>query len=167
MTKLDTKRIILVVMAIGVIFFLLGCGETRSNRWSVTKEIKAGTAGGWLIIEPPAAARDITLIYNIDTNEIWEFFRIDGKDGMNLPHGCVEIADTDAKFPRQPRRHVVFPISGWPEGLTHGSKSRIEGIRLFRCPEEPPYPAWKGPNYYHLAIDKGSSRVYAWNNDGG
>lgn len=141
MRKMDTKRIILGVMAIGVLFFLLGCAETRSNHWSATKEITAGTAGGWLIIEPPPTARDITLIYNIDTNEIWEFFRIDELDAMNLPHGCVEVGNTDVRFPRQPRRYAFFPIPGWPESLTHGSKSRIEGIRLFRCPEEPPYPA--------------------------
>src|SRR6266498_5934645 len=94
-----------------------------------------------------------------------EFFRIDEVGAMNLSHGCVEVGSTDVRFPRQPKRHILFPIPGWPETLTYGSKSRIEGIRLFRCPEEPPYAAWKGPNYYHLAIDKGNSKVYAWNND--
>lgn len=164
---MHTKRIILGAIVCGLLLFSSGCGETRSRHWSTAKEIERGSVGEWLILNPPPKARDITLIYNIDSNEIWEFFKVDGFDIENLPDGCNEARDTKVSVPRQPKRRVLFSILGWPERLTDNNKNRIEGIRLFRCPQNPPYPAWKGPNYYYIAIDKDSSNVFAWNNDGG
>jgi len=167
MRKMQTKGMILAVIACGILLFFSGCGETRSHHWSNAKEIERGTVGEWLILEPPPKARNINLIYKIDSNEIWEFFTVDGFDIGNLPDGCEESRGTEISLPRQPKRHVFFSIPEWPEHLTDNNKSKIEGIRLFRCPQPLPYPSWKGPNYYYIAIDKDSSNVFAWNNDGG
>lgn len=164
---MDTKKIVLRAIVFAMLLSSLGCGETQSRHWSTAKEIERGTVGEWLIVDPPPKARDITLIYKIDSNEIWEFFKVDGFDIKSLPDGCEEARDTEVSLPRQPKRHVLFSIPGWPERLTDKNKSRIEGVRLFRCSQKPPYPAWKGPNYYYLSIDKDSSSVFAWNNDGG
>ena len=167
MIKKYTKRIVFAAIIFGIMLSSSGCGETRSRHWSTAKEIERGAVGEWLIVDPPPKAWDISLIYNIDTNEIWEFFKVDGFDIESLPYGCEEALKTEVSLPKQPKRHVFFSIPGWPEHLTDKNKNRIEGIRVFRCSQNPPYPAWKGPNYYYIAIDKDGSNVFAWNNDGG
>ncbi len=160
------KKKIIGAVASGILLSSLGCGEMRTHHWSNTKEIKGGVNGGWLIVEPPPSARDITLIYKIDTSEVWEFFQIDESDMKHVTNGCEEIAYTDVSFPRVPKKHLFFAIPGWPEGLSNKSRTKIEGVKLFRCTQPPPYQAWQGPNYYYLAIDKNTSKVFAWNNDG-
>jgi hypothetical protein len=161
------KIIILLSIIFTLIFFCAGCGETQSHHWSTTNEIEKAAVGGWLIVDPPPIARDINLIYNIDTNEIWEFFQVDSFEIESIISGCEEVQETEVNFPRQHKRHGLFVIPGWPEYLTDRNNNRIEGLRIFRCSHDPPYPAWHGPNYYYLTIDKNSSKVFAWNHDGG
>lgn len=160
------KILILLSIIFAMIFFCAGCGETRSVHWSTTNEIEKEAVGDWLILLPPPTARDINLIYNIDTNEIWEFFQADSFEIESIILGCEEVQETEVSFPRQPKRHVLFVIPGWPEYLTYQNKNKIEGLRIFRCSQDPPYPAWHGQNYYYLAIEINSSKVFAWNRIG-
>jgi hypothetical protein len=122
------KIIILLSIIFTLIFFCAGCGETQSHHWSTTNEIEKAAVGGWLIVDPPPIARDINLIYNIDTNEIWEFFQVDSFEIESIISGCEEVQETEVSFPRQPKRHLLFVIPGWPEYLTYRNNNRIEGL---------------------------------------
>lgn len=162
-------RIVTFLAAIGLVGILLvlflKSGETRIQYWTTSKDINPG---GWLLLTPPKSAQDITLIYDIDTNEIWEIFRTDEADIKSIAADCEEVSLTGLSLPRQPKKYLFLTIPEWPNYLTINSTAKIiDGLKMLRCTQAPPYPAWQGPNYYFVAIDVANSKVLAWNNDGG
>ena len=151
---------------IAIIVVLSGCGETRMKHWHSAKELRDSSEERLPLTGLPLSSKNITFIWNIDTNEAWEFYETLPEEVKTVTKDCHKVVGEVVDLPRQPRRHVFFTISGWPEHLT-ANGSAFNEYTIFRCDEPPPYQAWKGPNYYWIAINGSKDKVFAWNNDGG
>ncbi len=67
----------------------------------------------------PPSATSIREVHNIDTNEVWLFFRLDSADIPTIINSCKKILGRDVLFPRK------SPGNWWPYALTqHPEDSR-------------------------------------------
>lgn len=152
--------------SIAIIVMLSGCGETKMRHWHSAKEQRDSSEERLTVTGLPPSSKNITFIWNIDTNEAWEFYETLPEEVQAVTKDCRKVVGEVLDFPRQPLRHGFISISGWPEQLTK-NRSAFKEYDIYRCDEPPPYQAWKGPNYYWIAVDRSKNQVFAWNNDGG
>lgn len=114
---------------------ILGCErmevvETTYPNFESAVNAKAMGDGKWVPGFLPPSATSIREVHNIDTNEVWLFFRLDSDDIPAMITFCKKIIERDVVFPRQ------SPGNWWPHALTQHPEDpqKIESIYdYYRC----------------------------------
>ncbi len=84
---------------------LTNCKRMESNEnYYVDYEaaMKAGEISrGWIPDYMPKSSKEIRLKYNIDTNQVWLFFRLNSSDVGLLLQSCEESTQNEIKYPHE------------------------------------------------------------------
>lgn len=147
MTKL--RAISLVTVAL----LFLGCErmetvETVYPNFEAAVKAKAIGNGRWLPDFLPPSAASIREVHNLDTNEVWLFFRSNSADLPTVVSLCKKVAGREVTYPRK------SPGSWWPQTLTkrhEDSQQAVNAYEYYQCKERKV-----------MVIDRGKSEVYFW-----
>ena len=147
MTKL--RAISLVTVAL----LFLGCErmetvETVYPNFEAAAKAKAIGNGRWIPGFLPPSAADIREVHNLDTNEVWLFFRSNSTDLPAVVSLCKKVAGREVVYPRK------SPGSWWPQMLIkrhEDSQQVVNAYEYYQCKEGKV-----------MAIDRSKSEVYFW-----
>jgi hypothetical protein len=107
----------------------------EANRWGIASR-------GWLPKELPLDARDVRLVTDIDTNEMWLKFRWMNAQGTDIEKWC----GSDGGTPKLPRR---APGSWWPVA----DRESNSDLRFVSCGTD-----------LGMAVSKSANLIYVWRN---
>lgn len=147
MAKLRTISLLTVTL------LLLACErmetiETVYPNFDAAAKAKAIGNGGWIPGFLPPSAADIREVHNLDTNEVWLFFRSSPADLPTVVSSCKKITGREVVYPRK------SPGSWWPQMLTkrhEGSQQTDNAYEYYQCRERSV-----------MAIDRSKNQVYFW-----
>lgn len=139
----------LIVVGLAV---LTNCKRMESRENSYVDYEAAMNAGemsrGWIPAYIPKSAKEIRLKYNIDTNQVWLFFRFNSSDIGLLLHSCEESIQNEINYPRE-------SPNWWSKDLRVVSidKNKLESssFLFLKCTD-------KGS----MAIDDKRNQAYYW-----
>lgn len=147
LAKLQTISLLTVAL------LLLGCErldtiESTYQNFEAAVKAKAIGNGRWIPGFLPPSAADIREIHNLDTNEVWLFFRSSPSDLPTVVSTCKKVAEREVVYPRK------SPGSWWPQMLTKGHTSSPKTNNT--------YDFYQCKQRSMMAIDRSRSLVYFW-----
>lgn len=138
---------------LSVVLLVLGCErmetvETVYPNFEAAVNAKAVGDGRWIPGFLPPSATSIHEVHNIDTNEVWLFFRLDIADIPTVANSCKQVTGREVIHPRK------SPGSWWPRALVqHSEDSQRTGniYEYYGCKERSV-----------IAIDWNKNEAYFW-----
>ncbi len=111
--------------------------------------VKAGAVGDekWIPVLLPPSATDIREAHNLDTNEVWLFFRLNSADPHFMARQCTRIPEDKLRLARK------RPGKWWPERLVQGGE---------RTPSAEAYRHYECGTKSFLSVDAANKVAYYW-----
>lgn len=132
-----------------------GESQTRDYPTRADAERDGAFARGWLPVDLPSEASDIMESHNLDSNQMWIRFQLNGTTLDRLLQRCVVATDVPLPPARQTRRTAAW----WPEALIAGGASRQTTGAAYRCRA---LGTSSSATEFGLLVDEAAEQVWYW-----